>query len=64
MLHFRRNDSRFCEQKYTISSSVCPTGVVNVLLHVEVTPDIDLDSISVSMPDRCHAWVAACGGHT
>ena len=30
----------------TISSSVCPTGVVHGLLHVEVTPDIDLGSIS------------------
>ena len=26
--------------------SVCPTGVVNGLLYVEVTSDIDLDSIS------------------
>ena len=28
------------------TSPACPTGVVHVLLHVEVTPHIDLDSIS------------------
>ena len=27
-------------------SVLCPTCVVHGLLHVEVTPDIDLDSIS------------------
>ena len=46
VLHFRRNGSRFREQRYTVSSPVCPTGVTHVLLHVKVIPDIDLDSIS------------------
>ena len=45
VLHFRRNSSRFREQRYTISSSVCPTGVVHWLRHVEVTPDNDFNSI-------------------
>ena len=30
-----------------ISSPVCPTGVMHVLLHVEVTPNIDLDSMKI-----------------
>ena len=28
-----------------VSSPACSTGVVHVLLHMNVTPDIDLDSI-------------------
>ena len=46
VMQFRSNDSRFREQRYAIFYSVCPTCVVRVFLHVAVTPDIDLDSIS------------------
>ena len=55
MLYFRRNSSRIQEQRYTISPSVCPTGVLHGLLHINdmdsksisgVTPDIELESIS------------------
>ena len=42
VLHFRRNGNRFREQSYAISSSVCPTCVVQGLLRVEVTPDIEV----------------------
>ena len=37
MLHFRGNGSRFQEQRYAISSSVCLEGVAHVLLHMAVT---------------------------
>ena len=46
VLYFRRNGSRFREQRYAITSPVCLTGAVHVLLHEEVTPDTGLDSIS------------------
>ena len=46
VLHFKRNGSRFIEQRNTLSFSVCQIGVMHVLLHVEITPDIDLDFIS------------------
>ena len=45
VVHFRRNCSRFREQRYAISSSVCPTGVMHGLLHVEVVPDFVNNSI-------------------
>ena len=37
---------RIPKAAYTISSLVCLTGVVYEFLHMEVTSDIDLDSIS------------------
>ena len=46
VLHFRKNDSRFREQISTISSSVCSTGVMHGLLHMEVTSYLDLDYTS------------------
>ena len=46
MLHFMRNGNKFREQRYAISSSLCPEGVEHGLLRVEVTSDIDLGSIS------------------
>ena len=42
VLHFRRNGSRFREQRYCVSSPVCQTGVVHVLLQVEVTSVISI----------------------
>ena len=42
VLHLRRNASRFREQRYAVSSRVCQTGVVHVLLHVEVTSVISI----------------------
>ena len=46
VLYFRRNGSRFREQRYAITSPVCQTGAVHGLLHEEVTPDTGFDSIS------------------
>ena len=46
VLYFRRNGSRFLEQRYAITSPVCLTGAVHVFLHEEVTPDTGFDSIS------------------
>ena len=34
-----------CDLHVHVSTPVCPTGVVHVFLHVEVTPEIDLDSM-------------------
>ena len=42
MMRFRRNDSRLHEQRYVVSSPLCPAGAAYMLLHVEITPDIDL----------------------
>ena len=42
LLHFRRNASRFREQRYCVSSPVCQTGVVHVLLQVKVTSVISI----------------------
>ena len=45
VLHLR-NCSRFWEQRSAISSLECPTSNLHVFLHVEVTPNTNIDSIS------------------